>query len=514
MPIRSSLRIQTPQAQCRAGVARRDITPPVGIYHRMWGAATHDRATGVHRPLLATVLVLCPSGEPGSGSQVGPGNAVVPRRDGSIPITNQETVVIVTIDHCLLWDEELRRLRDTICHRTQIPESCLQIAFSHTHAAGLMDRTRAALPGGELIGPYLDTLAETLAAAVRDAMSSLQPATLVYGTGSCSLAAHRDTWDAERHLFVCGYNPSGPTDSTVMIARVADASGAPIAVMVNYACHPTTLAWDNTLISPDYIGAMRETVESVSGGLCLFLQGASGDLGPREGFVGDSAVADRNGRELAWSVLSALESLPAAATEFVYQGPVISGATIGTWKHEAISQSPVKSMQSWRSRHWTVPIPWLPGLPTRESTAADLKRWTEAERKALSKNDAAEARDCRAQIERMNRQLTRLRQLPEGDHFPVPIHLHQIGDGYWLWLEGEYYQLLQKTLRERLGSTPLIVSTVVNGWRPSYLPDRDTYGKQIYQEQIAVLAPGCLEMIIDEVARQLDEWQSDRVSAS
>ncbi|MFN9969494.1 MAG: hypothetical protein ACK58T_06300, partial [Phycisphaerae bacterium] len=126
------------------------------------------------------------------------------------------------------------------------------------------------------------------------------------------------------------------------------------------------------------------------------------------------AVADRNGRELAWSVLSALESLPAGNTEFVYKGPVISGATIGTWKHEAVLESAAQSRQFWRSRQWTVPIPWLPGLPTRESTEADLKRWTEAEQKALSKNDAAEARDCRAQIERMNRQLTRLRQLPEG----------------------------------------------------------------------------------------------------
>ena len=24
---------------------------------------------------------------------------------------------------------------------------------------------------------------------------------------------------------------------------------------MNYACHPTTLAWQNTLISPDYVGA-------------------------------------------------------------------------------------------------------------------------------------------------------------------------------------------------------------------------------------------------------------------
>ena len=29
----------------------------MGIYHRMWGAARHDRATGVHRPLLGDVLI-------------------------------------------------------------------------------------------------------------------------------------------------------------------------------------------------------------------------------------------------------------------------------------------------------------------------------------------------------------------------------------------------------------------------------------------------------------------------
>ena len=48
--------VDTPQSRCRAGLARGDITPPVGIYHRMWGAATHDRAIGVHRPLEATAL--------------------------------------------------------------------------------------------------------------------------------------------------------------------------------------------------------------------------------------------------------------------------------------------------------------------------------------------------------------------------------------------------------------------------------------------------------------------------
>jgi len=81
--------IETPQSRCRVGFARADITPPVGIYHRMWGAALHDRATGVHRPLLATVVAM----EPLSGS----GRAV-----------------IVGLDHCLFDPSEFARIRERV----------------------------------------------------------------------------------------------------------------------------------------------------------------------------------------------------------------------------------------------------------------------------------------------------------------------------------------------------------------------------------------------------------------
>ena len=45
---------------CQFGVATRDVTPPVGIYARSWGAATHDVAEGVHRPFAATAAVFAP----------------------------------------------------------------------------------------------------------------------------------------------------------------------------------------------------------------------------------------------------------------------------------------------------------------------------------------------------------------------------------------------------------------------------------------------------------------------
>ena len=46
--------------RCRFGVATRDVTPPVGIYARSWGAATHEVAEGVHRPFAATAAVFAP----------------------------------------------------------------------------------------------------------------------------------------------------------------------------------------------------------------------------------------------------------------------------------------------------------------------------------------------------------------------------------------------------------------------------------------------------------------------
>ena len=477
--------VETPQSRCLFGLARCDVTPPVGIYHRMWGAATHDRSTGVHRPLTATAMVFRPLSGSGAAS---------------------EEQVLIALDHCLMWTREMNALLEAICTANALPRERVVVTFSHTHAAGLMDLGRVDLPGGDLLPKYLKELSEKLAHIVSVAREHVRPVTITYGTGRCGLATHRDFYDEQSRQWVCGFNPEGEADDAVLVARVTDDADQLVAAIVNYACHPTTLAWENTQISPDYVGALRETVEEETGALCVFLQGASGEIGPREGFTGELAVADRNGRQVGHAALCALDALPPPGTRFEYTGPVISGATLGTWKHRPLERKDAKRTGLFRIRRWTVDLPYPADRPSIEQLQADRGRWEKSEQEARAAGHDVKARDSRAMVERVNRALTRRRDLPEGETFPYPVTLWQMGDGLWLTVEGEPYQLLQRALRARFPETPLVVSVLANGTRCSYLPTRETYGKGIYQETIAVLATGCLEALVEAIGAKIDEW--------
>ncbi len=476
--------MEFPQSLVRAGVARRDITPPVGIYHRMWGAATHDQSTGVHRPLTATALAVAPREEDGA--------ACTP-------------IVMLSVDHCLLWNTEMRALLNAASTSGAADQDNVILFFTHTHAAGLMGLERRELPGGDLIPDYLTRLGTTIAALVAESVDSLQPAVMQYAAGRCDLAANRDFFDEETDQYVCGLNPEGPSDDTVLVVRVSAGEQGTLATLVNYACHPTTLAWDNTLISPDYVGALREVVESSEGAPCFFMQGASGDIGPREGYVGDTAVADRNGRQLGYAALAALEGLPPPETRYRYAGPVISGATIGTWEYEPIGAEQRQRAAAWIAHRSIVPLRYRDDLGDADALQADRTRWEKQEIEAVSAGEGERAREARAMLERITRKLTRIGSLPTGDSYPYPLRAWRMGEAVWLAYDGEHYNVLQRALRERFPGTPIVLGTLANGSHVWYLPDAESYGKGLYQESASVLAKGSLETLIEASSAAIEE---------
>lgn len=470
--------VATPTSRLRFGHARVDVTPPVGIYNRMWGAARHDRATGVHRPLHANVMVL-----------ESPDRA--------------QRLVRAELDLCGLAHSVYERLAAGLAEAAGVAREQVSIGFSHTHSAGwLWPPERFIVPGGELVGPYLELLAQQLSALGAAAATTATHATITYGVGRCDMAANRDYWDDARGLYATGFNPDGPAEDRVVVGRVTAIDGRRLATLVHYACHPTTLAWQNDMISPDYVGAMRETVEAATGAPCLFMLGACGELGPRRGFVGDTAVADANGRQLGHAALSALAALPAPLTDFAYDGPVLSGATLGAWSEQPQITSRSAMTERFSGGRFAVELR-VKERPTRQQLEAEIAERERAQRAADVVGDAAAVRDHGAMIERARRWLGRLDDLPTGATVQLPFTIWRLGDALWISCAGEPYSWLAAELRRRFPDDLVLVSPLAGMLHIAYLLPRDRYGRGLYQEEPSILAPGCLEALADAIASQV-----------
>jgi hypothetical protein len=438
------------------GVAREDITPPVGIYARNWGAAKHDVAEGVHRPLTATALTMA--------AEAGP------------------PLVLVALD--LGWwkslDEE-RELRGTLIRTLGLDPARVMINMSHTHAGPATSREDRDQPGGGLIGPYLDKVREAVVRAVRRALASAAPGTLTWATGRCDLAGNRDLQDPSRERWITGFNPSAEADDAVLVGRVADASGKIRAVLVNYACHPTTLAWENRLLSPDFPGALRDLVETQApGALCLYLHGPSGDVGPRQQYTGDVEVADRNGRQLAYATLSALEGMLPPRTRLEYAGVVESGAPLAIW-----ARAPRAPSGALGARLVEVELP-LKDLPS----AADLEA-------------AMKACDDRVQAERLRRKMRVRRAVGDGRTAKVPLWAWRVGDGFFVGQPNEAYSLLQTELRRRFPGRAIHVLNLVNG-SIGYLAPARLHGEDLYQVWQSPFDRGGLERVLASATSALE----------
>jgi neutral ceramidase len=76
--------------------------------------------------------------------------------------------------------------------------------------------------------------------------------------------------------------PTSPVDPTVTILRIDTAKGDPLAILINYACHPVVLGSDNPQYSADFPGITNRVVEKSLGGKVesFFVQGAPGDINP------------------------------------------------------------------------------------------------------------------------------------------------------------------------------------------------------------------------------------------
>lgn len=446
-----------PSFHGRIGIARTDITPPVGIYSRTWGAAKHDVASSIHRPLTLSALVL----KSLSGGQP-----------------------LVFVDADLGWWKTpltYRKFAARLLEALELPPANLIFALSHTHAGPPLMDVDDSLPGSDLLRTWMEHVYKSTILAVRQAMENQIEATLDWHTGRCSLATHRDLPDPipGKDRVICGFNPDGMPDDTLLVGRITDSSGRMTATLTNYACHPTTLAWENTAISPDYIGAMRETMEEVTHGLAFFMLGACGDLAPRYQYVGDPDIADGHGRQLAYSALATLQDMEPPGTRLAFLRTVESGAPLAVWKHESCELShELRAIQT-----------------SVELTIRDWPTANELEQQRLACTD-------RALEERLRRKRDIRRGLGDGSTFSLPITAWQIGDAVLVGSCCEPYSMLQKELRGRFPNHTIVCMNLING-SIGYLPPAELYDTDVYPVWQTPFERGSLEKTLETMTEAI-----------
>lgn len=171
-----------------------------------------------------------------------------------------------------------------------IPAENVLIAATHTHAAPMTDDAKPAL--GSPDDDYVRTLTDTIrreAALLLDP-ENREPVTLEtsyeYADHSVNRRRRFPLYFSDgrltRNAVIVAPDPSGPTDETVAIATLRGATGQPVAVLWNYACHPVGFPNPRT-ISAHFPGTVRRRIREHTGEdtAVLFFQGFSGDTRPR-----------------------------------------------------------------------------------------------------------------------------------------------------------------------------------------------------------------------------------------
>ena len=287
-----------------AGVARADITPPVGVAQMNWGSQTHVQSIGIDPAgMKATALVLS---------------------DG------RQRFAMVDVDRIFVAGLEPAIVEAS--RRTGIPEDHIRIGASHTHAGVVVSSAKG--PPGLDLTPLVDmaeryrqNLIDKIAGIVAEANRRLRPAHMHGGRGEGTININRRVRaDGDRPPAV-GRNPTGFVDRELVVFRVDDGQGKPLAVIANFQCHGTVLAYENKFISPDWIGMTRATVEQAfPGALSLVFQGAAGNQGPVEGFSGDLTVAHRLGRTLGHQIAAVAMQIETVKRVPTFEGFVESTA--------------------------------------------------------------------------------------------------------------------------------------------------------------------------------------------
>lgn len=458
-----------------AGVSKVSIDPAVGIPHQNWGSATHIVAKGIDpEGMFVRALVLS---------------------DG------KQKFALVDIDAggAAGMDETAKRASAA----TGIPVEHIRIGASHTHAGPSLSRGKGPVGADlsrfeQMMTSHRAVVADKLVGAIVEANRRLQPvhAYGMTGTGSININRRfRGSGDADNPPAV-GLNFKEFVDRELPVIRMDDAAGTPYAILVNFQTHGTVLAYENEIVSPDWIGSMRNTVEaSLPGATCLFFQGAAGNQGPIEGYSGDLDVAHRLGRILGHEAAGLALRISTVRREPKFEGYVESTALQAkqpyrvTGPHDATLKYASKVLS----------------LPRRQYTREDIDRMSrltaDAERKMAAIPAGGtewERSQAGARHRRWANLLARYKQPVRPEPVALEVAVLRIGDLALVLTNGELFAEIGAAVKK---ASPFAV-TLFCGYGShtggGYMPTTAEYAYGSYEVDGTSYGPGSAEKVIEE----------------
>ena len=147
-----------------------------------------------------------------------------------------------------------------------IPAENILIGATHTHSApdcyGFPDGK-----GGTSSDPkYLEVVCRGMAEAINQAIADLQAASIKIATGPA------------KGKIAFNYYAEYLYDPRCHVIQALNASGKPIATLVNYAIHPEVLGSGVGICSPDLVGPLYAEIAAKGGGTGIFMNSAQGGM--------------------------------------------------------------------------------------------------------------------------------------------------------------------------------------------------------------------------------------------
>lgn len=423
----------------RIGVAEVDITPPVG--GPMAGYAARTRGSeGVADPLYARALAI----------EVG-----------------QERAALITADLIGFPRPLVEQVRQQAhAHLGLAPESLLLNA-SHTHFGPILRRGffQEETAPSEPDPLYLEMLQRQLLSVLQLAFQRLEEAHLGWSSVEAggfiynrrpklegkTVMAFRYPEDPERYSW-------GPVDPELQVLAFYRPSGEPIALVVNYGCHPVTGVDEAHFyqISADYPGVMVATLRRVLGVPVLFLLAPCGEIVPR------------------WRGPQGRQRL----------GLGLAGAAL-----KAYALAEPKPIEGFSVQRLEIHLPLKPSLASREAAQAAL----EAARRAKDQEALLRARRILWWLDEMG-----------GARSTYPTELQAFAwDGIaLLGLPGEVFAEIGLNLKLRSPIENTLVAELCND-SCGYIPTDAAFDEGGYEPEWTPLARGVGTLILENGLRLL-----------